>query len=212
MALIKCHKCGKIPIFAIAYGFFIAFISVISISNAFAGNDNSQASVFGIALHKPLDIPECEKTENGGSQLIGEKRMCVISGRTRTDVCRQNVEIFFPDNLKPYYFKMMSIYVVLIEDNVESVEFPTLGESVQKEVLADLKTKYGKPSKIRSVPYKDIFGRKFSGTEANWKKQNFSVSFIGIIDEIDDGGVSVYTDIYENNLSACKATKSKMPL
>lgn len=187
----------------------LAIISFCLIRTSIAASDSNQDTVFDISLHKPLNIPDCEKTDTGGSAISASKTICAIS----TDIIKKpcgidDEEIYFPDNLKPEYIKGISIGVSSIDSNVESIAFATHGYDDQDVVLTELKKKFGKPSKLKLIPLENNFGRKVNSINAFWKKQNFTIEFKGIdSDDIEWGRVSIDSNTFTKADRACESAQ-----
>lgn len=87
-----------------------------------------------------------------------------------------------------------SVYVDIAGGVVQSVLVTTEGFSVQEPLLADLTSKYGKPKKLQRVPVQTGVGAKFERIEAEWRKPDLNVDYMGMGTSITEGHISVRTD------------------
>lgn len=87
-----------------------------------------------------------------------------------------------------------SVYVDIAGGVVQSVIVTTEGFSVQEPLLSDLTSKYGKPKKLQRVPVQTGVGAKFERIEAEWRKPDLNVDYMGMGTSITKGHISVRTD------------------
>ena len=147
----------------------------------------ADASVFGLTFGQPLQMPECERSV-GGDYAVMTRQTCFQnrSGGKHTS-------IQFPLSQRPRIMAGDTIKCILIAGKLEGIEFKTLGAPDSDRVLTELVNKYGKPSALDRTVVKNRMGAQFDNVDASWNLPNLRVSFLGVIDKIDSGIVTVQT-------------------
>ncbi len=174
----------------------IIVVSLVMVSLASAQTKTADATVFGLQLGAKFSVPECPFEDIGyGSKgyITPPKEMCFeqdddLAGQP---VSNDTVSMRFPEGGSPSI--TTGFHAVVIDGVVEEISFATAGLSIQDQVLATLKKKYGPPSSASETTKQNAFGAMFSSHSAVWHFANLKVTFWGSTDVIDHGLVEVQT-------------------
>ena len=167
----------------------VACTSIAMQTQSLKAADNT---VFGLALGTAFNLPDCPK-----------------GGETPTSVCSlgasegNTFKIRIPH--APEYVWRSYLYADVIEGKMEGLWFMTNGLDYQQRVLDALRSKYGKPKKLKVLKMQNGYGAKFDVYNANWAFKEFTVDFLGVADG-DTGFVAVTSPTLA---AAKKAAKEK---
>lgn len=95
------------------------------------------------------------------------------------------------------YPGVKEITAVIVNGSVEKIALITYGNNWQDRIFENLSQKYGSPSMNETTTEQNMMGAKFTYIVAEWKFTNLSVSFAGIMSDIDTGFVFAVTPIGE---------------
>lgn len=134
--------------------------------------------VLGLKIGTPIDaIPLCDLEPT----------------KTRTCAYPQSATTSFIE-LRPVRPKFVKTNTIAIINNglIVSTQTKTTGASSQEEVLSELTSTLGRPSKKSFILKQNYMGGAFKSIEAEWiLKDNTSVRFLGIDDRFDEGTITV---------------------
>lgn len=143
-------------------------------------------SLYGIALGKPLPMPECAKI-NSGSYVK----------RTSSDsTCYQETigyihTVYFHSDSRPSMAKAGHIEAYVREGTTIRVSLVTDGIESQEEDLGKLITKFGKPSSLRRETMVNGYGARYSAISADWTIGVNALSFRGAMGRLDEGMIAL---------------------
>jgi hypothetical protein len=135
-------------------------------------------TVFGLELNAPVSIPECQ-LNRGSRTYFPEAGSCYKRDQVRNSRGKlvdaegplgdERVEIYFAHRNRPAIVSGYKIWGVLKGGRLLSVGTRTGGISTQSQDLAQLKEKYGEPTRFESQSLQNGAGAKFEGFLAEWK-------------------------------------------
>ena len=174
----------------------IGFLAV----GAFAQVKTADSTVFGLRLSERFSLPECthlKKSELylGNDTVVCFERLIASSekGKWKSPIVDETVTIRFPFGRGPALSSSDRISGQIVDGNLESIGFNTLGLTVQGATLGALKAKYGEPTKTAEETKQNALGATFDSQVAVWEFENLTVIFQGMTDRIDSGLVNVDT-------------------
>lgn len=152
-------------------------------------------SVFGVELGKPITLPECPyKQLSDGMKLydVMPKLTCVHDPHPLQGYGQPPRELSFGRDEVPAIVKNWTAFLLQDENgNVIGFHFLTRGIETQDAVLAQLKAKYGAPSKIEPRSIRTAVGGPFDTFDAQWTLPDLVVEFQATNGRIDRGDVTV---------------------
>jgi hypothetical protein len=154
-------------------------------------------TVFGIALGQPLTIPECKRNNQGGYEMFHIKTMCALRKDASKVFDGTDIDIWFPSDKAPDIVREEHFTVWVLQGKVEGVLFATSGVDDQKQVLAQLITKYGNPHELKKRILQNAFGAQYEGYNASWSFPDLYISFTSPTSDIRWGGVEIATPLYK---------------
>lgn len=110
-------------------------------------------------------------------------------GRPKGDSFK--VDIIPPSAKSPHGAGNASVLVV--NGQIEGVEYLTHGWESQDSILQALKGKLGPPTTVKEVDMQNRMGAKFTSHEAEWLFTNGRAGFTGLVDNVDQGFGFIYT-------------------
>lgn len=181
-----------------------AFVALLLASPCAIAAPSPSRTIAGLTLGDPPPFPECatEKMKPSG----GRKDLLRYSYHPLEQVCWERAGFLNtrlgqppgpePEEVKAYVStelpKGLSRYVeiVLVDGRVEEIRISTTGSASQRDVLAALTEKYGKPTYAALTPVQNLMGAQFESQDARWEFDDMQVAFIGLV-KIDKGTIRV---------------------
>lgn len=183
-------------------GFLLA-LSLGSVANAAIPKS---AELFGVILGAKPSVPDC-----GG--LVFPSKMCWKHGvAPLRDILgikpgeARDIQILFGEKT-PEFVQGLGFGATMIDGKIESVRILTTGLRVQFMVLAQLETKFGKPSGSRVERAQNGFGAVFEILHASWVLGGTTVTFVGRTSEGDYGAIVAETAKYRA-INAAESAKA----
>ena len=173
---------------------------------AFASPASAQTdhSVFGIELGKPLRAPECPIAKIGRhtytytrpDSTVCFKRHEFLFSPTfdhlvTTLPLNETISLVFPK--VPAIMRGDELGAMVVNGNVEYVAFNTMGVAAAADALAALQAKYGAPTSQVAGEAQNLVGAKFPTITATWVLSDLSVSFQSVGTKVDIGDVVIGT-------------------
>lgn len=170
-----------------------AYISLIVVLVAqTAKADERHASLFGISLGEPLNMPACEMPAGAStiSRPTPSSTLCAVQRPSRPE----RIEIYFAKDEHPDFVPGIErkFYATVRDGSVQKVQTFTTGLASQEQVLEMLNSKFGKPALLRHIEAQNLMGAKFDTIDARWNVGTDVVSFIGAM-AADGGSIEVET-------------------
>jgi hypothetical protein len=148
-------------------------------------------TILGITLGKPLPMPSCDAPgmQPGLGQTCWSKQPGPAGSERR--------QIFTPVGQEGPSFVRGWISVETIDDQVVAIIIPTTGVNSQSAAMAELRRKFGAPSRVASDHLQNLMGAHFVGERAWWKRPGYTVSFDSTESDINFGLIKVTTPQYD---------------
>ncbi len=177
---------------------FIQLMSLATISTCMSAGENF---VFRIPLGVKLQIPECSKKAmprgrresyrtTPPTTACFEYKTTVKLGSVKVD----DITIRFPDTDLLSLAPEGELNCVLMDGNLESIQFCTGGAGTRDRDLETLTKKYGKPAEIKWANQTIGFGANEKTVTATWKSNKLFVYFQSYDESVDIGTVRIETD------------------
>lgn len=160
----------------------------LAASTAFAAD--SAKTMFGVELGSRFSYPACERGEDALT-----KRHCFNPAHTvKTAWGSEEQQLFYPRTaIVPYARGELTVEV--IGGVIEAVHVHTWGIEAQSNALDALKKKYGPPARSHAEKMKGLRSR-FPVQYAEWDAREYSVRFVGVINSVDWGRITLATPRY----------------
>jgi len=148
--------------------------------------------LFGIELGAPLKVPDCNEVAIPTFMCWkpAVKPLGDYIGVKAAE--KREIHIYYggkePDLAQPIFFN-----ADIIDGHVHGITVLTKGLKVQTSVLAQLETKFGKPSASSVETAQNVFGAKFQILHASWISSGSLVTFIGRLPDQDAGAIVAKT-------------------
>jgi|SRR5665213_1179800 len=154
---------------------------------ASAAESRQKASLYGIELGTPLNIPQCP-----GGEI---NPLLVHTSCKNQTIKAEDGEtkwlVVFPFFHSPPMVSDQVLLVTTISGRVEAISFATDGVRVQDEIFRQLVAKFGSPTASRVDAAQNAFGAHFQIRRARWVFDGFTVSFDGSDGKINGGAVAI---------------------
>ncbi len=163
-------------------------------------------AILGIAVDEPLALPQCKVSDiqlvagsplwqgvyNGSTTCYVEVTLSAEeeaeAAKTVDPVfrTRRGYRVYTPAGTAPFY--VSEIILATLHDKVAEIAIETTGSDGQESAFADLKTKFGDPSDVKS-------DSQIAGIDASWLvlPQNVTVDFEGIGGSRDTGHITLHS-------------------
>ncbi|BBL57380.1 hypothetical protein [Methylomonas koyamae] len=150
-------------------------------------------TVFGLALGKVFNLPECYKSRyKPGYYEDFSKFVCFEKTLANRDASKM-VLIQLPyEDFPLIVYWGSKLYATIIDDNLELIRLKTT--SGKDIVLTKLKEKYGDPLKLESFDVKTKIGASFDAIRAEWRVFNIKVVYNSIDQNLDFGSLTIGTE------------------
>ncbi len=143
-----------------------------------AAAQQAPETVFGLELNAPISIPECQ-FDRSSRTYFPEAGSCYKRDQVRNNRGKlvdaegplgdERVEIYFAHRNRPAIVSGFKIWGVLRGGRLVSVGTRTGGIGTQAQDLAQLKEKYGEPTRFEPLSLQNGAGAKFEGLLAEWE-------------------------------------------
>ena len=160
-----------------------------------------ELTVFGIKLGEPLALPECAFEKSYGSKMryvfpdfknpppdCWKHRFLAAPGSPQNPNGKYDLQL----QSMPRGFSAIGVELTLIDGNVESLWFPTIG-SMQADVKRTLVAKYGSPTIDKTETLHNRMGASFDSLTATWTFDDLHIVFLGLASTIEKGVVTIST-------------------
>ena len=147
--------------------------------------------VFGQPLGKPIIYPECNNSISDYTHekiyALDDKQVCF---KKVADLDVNGTSIDFPAAKVPEMLSVESVFLHLIDGNVEGMYAGTLGHSSATGIVSQLSQKFGKPTAIG--PRQAIIGGiSLIETYAVWQGQGYRVEYESISGDLEHGELNI---------------------
>lgn len=152
-----------------------ALIGLLMSGSAIA--QQAPETVFGMELNVPISILECQLNRSSRT-YSPESGSCYKRDQVRNNRGKlvdaegplgdERIEIYFAYKNRPAIVSGIKIWGVLRGGRLMSVGTRTGGVSTQAQDLAQLKEKYGEPTRVEPLSLQNGAGAKFEGLLAEW--------------------------------------------
>lgn len=160
-------------------------------------------SILGIEIGKPMTLPECPK-----GTVVPKAACWLRDPYDKRPIGSASMTVFLTDDQAIPLGVHETIEVENIEGNVASILISTDGIGDQQHILALLRDKFGRPTRLSTQRVIARFGNgQWDVVHARWTKPGYSVEFDGANDRIDLGGIFIETDAYRREMDAAKGQK-----
>jgi len=158
-------------------------------------------SMFGIELGTRFTFPPCARGEDALT-----KRYCHNAAQiVKTPWGAEEYQVFYPRaEIVPY--ARGELVVDVINGVIEAVHVNTWGIEAQSNAMDALKKKYGKPTRSHTEKMKGLRSR-FPVQYAEWDMKDYSVRFVGVINSVDWGRITLATNRYLQIVKAHAAAR-----
>ena len=178
----------------------LALFGIMALS-AVAQTKSADDTVFGMRLGEKFSIPECVRLKKSNLYAENDPAPCyeriglTWGKKTQHDspVTNDTVTILFPFIQRPPIISGLKITAQIVDGNLESIGFNTMGLQTQDQTLSALKEKYGDPTSLAELKKQNNFGATFDSHFSVWKFEKFTVVFQGTTDRVDSGLVNIDT-------------------
>jgi hypothetical protein len=175
-------------------------LGILALS-AEAQTQSADDSVFGMHLGEKFSIPECVHLKKSNLYAENDSAPCyeriglTWGKKAQHDSLLTNdtVTIRFPFSQRPPIISGLKISAQIVDGNLESIGFNTMGLQTQDQTLSALKEKYGDPTSLTELKKQNNFGATFDSHFSVWKFEKFTVVFQGTTDRVDSGLVNIDT-------------------
>lgn len=140
-------------------------------------------SLYGIALGKPLPMPECASKLASGIKLYVKRTI-------EDPTCYEEsigFQIYFQSGSIPTMAKSGTIDARVSKGLITRVSIVTDGFDSQEADLGKLVAKFGSPSSLRRDAMVNGYGVRFSAITAEWKLGVNVLTFKGVFGKSDEG-------------------------
>ena len=147
-------------------------------------------NVFGVELGARFNFPVCERGEDALT-----KRHCYNDKQTvRTAWGTEEKQLFYPRTaIVPYARGELTVEVA--KGVIEAIHIHTWGIEAQSTALDALRKKYGPPTRSHSEKMKGLRSR-FPVQYAEWDAKDYAVRFVGVVNSVDWGRITLGTPAY----------------
>jgi hypothetical protein len=161
----------------------------------------SDISIFGLELSKPFTLKECgfkkvTKALNfydATTDTICYKRMSNDEAGKGINLADDTVYIVWPRGNEPQIATYNTLLACVIDGNLESVGFNTLGLVSQERDMKALTDKFGPPTTGGTPIVQNGYGAKAQTIRAEWKMDDVVVWFNSAASSFDAGLVRIQT-------------------
>lgn len=148
-------------------------------------------TVFGMQIGARFDLPRC-----GPGEGSYPARRCYRADPTSGKAWGgHEYRVFLPSAGTPAYVRG-ELTVAVIDDKVVSVHIPTWGFEAQHGAFTALTKQYGEPTRSGLKAGQNQYRSRYKAQSAEWKFDDFTVTFEGITGSIDWGMIKVSTHRY----------------
>ena len=82
------------------------------------------------------------------------------------------------------------------DGTIGEINIPTSGMDSQRRVLADLKAKFGTPTRLQTPALQNRMGAQFVGVRATWVRSDYVVTFDSTQESLDWGVIEITTKTF----------------
>lgn len=182
--------------------FFVLLAGSMLASAATAAPTAVQPSLYGVALGKAIELPECEKL--GSPSLDGRTKPYRQTGFDTPTCFKHVVEGSSIDvHVQGLTISKNNTVSVLLRNGLpDRISVRTEGVEDQDDVLRTLTFKFGKPRKLARPRAQNRMGAVFSLIEAEWRVGSASLSFSTNTGSIDSGVVELLSSEANRELAS----------
>ncbi len=156
---------------------------------------------FGVELNRPIPFPECQKRNVGMTTYYPDYIHPGLSCWKGNKFDAGMREILFSRGDCPQMLALScSMDVRLVNERVVSIEVFTVGVTTQERDLAQLSSKYGKPSSTSRSAVSNFSGTKYDSQNALWIFDDVVIEQHGVEERLDRGRITVQTPGYRATL------------
>lgn len=172
---------------------------------------DSLHTVFGIALERPLNVPECAKGEGllykAGDYAFDQQRTCWKGSQYLPP---NVVDIEFTTSEKPGFLTHIPRLTLDEKGNVQAVVFYTSGAYAHQQTLKALLAKYGAPTQSRPAVVTNRVGTTFETGDLYWSFPGLHVTYRGLVysDKIGSGAVFIETSVAKKQREAQESQRA----
>lgn len=151
-------------------------------------------TVFGLTIGEPVRLPECV-------QFSSALTHPGLYSQDQPVTCKKSINLLKAKKFHEIVFGLSSaptwvhgtLQILESEGNLIGVSFFTNGFAEQDKVLRKLTEKYGTPTALTTSTKQDGYGVKLKALDATWKLEGLRVHFTGVVNQADQGFVSIDT-------------------
>jgi hypothetical protein len=179
---------------------FSALLLLTSMSAAVRAGE--PISIFGLQLGRPFAMQECgwQKISkalnfyNASTATVCYRRTSDSEAGKGIDPAADTVFVRWPQGREPELVSGYSLVAGVIDGNLESVGFNTLGVRSQDRDMKALTDKFGAPATILTPTIQNGFGAAAQIVTAEWHIGNVSVYFNSAENGLSNGFIRVETE------------------
>lgn len=156
----------------------------------------SIVTVFGIELGKKFLYPECPSERSSSINYKAfPKRACFqrFDANRKDQILNEYVIFKTPSGESPKF--VLNLAIGVVNGNAEAIKATTPGLAIQNYFLTDLKTKFGEPTTLTPRKSQNLAGAQFNTFDAAWTRDQYTVTYSSVEDNIENGRLEVVTSI-----------------